>query len=204
MFLVGLTGGIAAGKSSVAELWKQLGATVIDADDLAREAVEPGTKGLASVSAIFGKTVLNEDGTLDRKKLASVIFADPELRNSLEEILHPDIRDLAKIKLDAVDTAIAVYVIPLLVETKSQLPFDLVVTVEAPMDDQIERMVESRSMTRSEAISRISAQATPAERANVADRILNSNQSLSLLLDDARKLFYEISELASKTNVQGQ
>jgi dephospho-CoA kinase len=111
---------------------------------------------------------------------------------------------LAKIKLDAVDTAIAVYVIPLLVETKSQLPFDLVVTVEAPMDDQIERMVESRSMTRSEAISRISAQATPAERANVADRILNSNQSLSLLLDDARKLFYEISELASKTNVQGQ
>ena len=196
MFLVGLTGGIAAGKSSVAETWEQLGATVIDADDLAREVVEPGSTGLERVTEEFGSTVLAEDGTLNRKALAEVVFTDPPKRAALETLLHPLIRALALDKLEAAKTDIVVYVIPLLVETRSDLPFDYIVTVEAPEADQVMRMVESRSMSKEQALSRIQAQAKPAERAQIADRILSSNQSLKLLLKDATRLFAELEKLA--------
>ena len=196
MFLVGLTGGIAAGKSSVAETWEQLGATVIDADDLAREVVEPGSTGLERVTEEFGSTVLSEDGTLNRKALAEVVFTDPPKRAALEALLHPLIRALALDKLEAAKTDIVVYVIPLLVETRSDLPFDYIVTVEAPEADQVMRMVESRSMSKEQALSRIQAQAKPAERAQIADRILSSNQSLKLLLKDATRLFAELEKLA--------
>ncbi len=196
MFLVGLTGGIAAGKSSVAETWEQLGATVIDADDLAREVVEPGSTGLERITEEFGSTVLAEDGTLNRKALAEVVFTDPPKRAALEALLHPLIRALALDKLEAAKTDIVVYVIPLLVETRSDLPFDYIVTVEAPEADQVMRMVESRSMSKEQALSRIQAQAKPAERAQIADRILSSNQSLKLLLKDAARLFAELEKLA--------
>ncbi|MCX6485256.1 MAG: dephospho-CoA kinase, partial [Rhodoluna sp.] len=175
MFLVGLTGGIAAGKSSVADTWEQLGATIIDADDLAREVVEPGSAGLERVTEEFGSTVLSEDGTLNRKALAEVVFTDPPKRAALEALLHPLIRALALDKLEAAKTDIVVYVIPLLVETRSDLPFDYIVTVEAPEADQVMRMVERRSMSTQQALSRIQAQAKPAERAQIADRILSSN-----------------------------
>ncbi len=196
MFLVGLTGGIAAGKSSVADTWEQLGATIIDADDLAREVVEPGSAGLERVTEEFGSTVLAEDGTLNRKALAEVVFTDPPKRGALEALLHPLIRALALDKLEAAKTDIVVYVIPLLVETRSDLPFDYIVTVEAPEADQVMRMVESRSMSKEQALSRIQAQAKPAERAQIADRILSSNQSLKLLLKDATRLFAELEKLA--------
>ena len=202
MFLVGLTGGIAAGKSSVAETWEQLGATVIDADDLAREVVEPGSTGLERVTEEFGSTVLAEDGTLNRKALAEVVFTDPPKRAALEALLHPLIRALALDKLEAAKTNIVVYVIPLLVETRSDLPFDYIVTVEAPEADQVMRMVESRSMSKEQALSRIQAQAKPAERAQIADRILSSNQSLKLLLKDATRLFAELEKLALAKNAK--
>lgn len=202
MFLVGLTGGIAAGKSSVAETWETLGATVIDADDLAREVVEPGSTGLERVTEEFGSTVLAEDGTLNRKALAEVVFTDPPKRAALEALLHPLIRALALDKLEAAKTNIVVYVIPLLVETRSDLPFDYIVTVEAPEADQVMRMVESRSMSKEQALSRIQAQAKPAERAQIADRILSSNQSLKLLLKDATRLFAELEKLALAKNAK--
>lgn len=202
MFLVGLTGGIAAGKSSVAETWEQLGATVIDADDLAREVVEPGSAGLERITEEFGSTVLSEDGTLNRKALAEVVFTDPPKRAALEALLHPLIRALALDKLEAAKTDIVVYVIPLLVETRSDLPFDYIVTVEAPEADQVMRMVESRSMSKEQALSRIQAQAKPAERAQIADRILSSNQSLKLLLKDATRLFAELEKLALAKNAK--
>jgi dephospho-CoA kinase len=202
MFLVGLTGGIAAGKSSVAETWEQLGATVIDADDLAREVVEPGSTGLERVTEEFGSTVLAEDGTLNRKALAEVVFTDPPKRAALEALLHPLIRALALDKLEAAKTNIVVYVIPLLVETRSDLPFDYIVTDEAPEADQVMRMVEIRSMSKEQALSRIQAQAKPAERAQIADRILSSNQSLKLLLKDATRLFAELEKLALAKNAK--
>ena len=198
MFLVGLTGGIAAGKSTVAELWASLGAEVIDADDLARRVVEPGSEGLGQIVETFGAKVLNPDGTLNRGELAKLVFNDFALRKKLESITHPLIRDLAQGLINNSNADIVVYVIPLLVESKSDLDFDYVVTVEAPQPDQLQRMAENRGMSEEEALARIKAQATPAERANVADRILSSNQSLSLLLNDAKVLFKDIERMAKE------
>ena len=202
MFLVGLTGGIAAGKSTVANVWSRLGATVVDADDLAREVVEPGTSGLTQVAQKFGTSVVSVDGSLDRKALADIIFSDATKRTALEETLHPLIRALALKKLEAAESEIVVYVIPLLVETRSDLPFDFIVTVEAPEADQVERMIQSRNMTEEQARSRIRAQAKPAERAQVADRILSSNQSLKLLEKDASKIFSEIQRMSNAKNTE--
>lgn len=196
MYLVGLTGGIAAGKSTVAEIWQALGAEIVDADDLAREVVAPGSEGLAKVVSTFGKSILDAEGNLDRKAIALEVFADATKRKQLEDILHPLIKDLAAQRISNSVSEVVVYVIPLLVETNSSLPFDLVVTVEAPELDQVKRMLESRGMTEGEAISRIRAQASPAERANYADRILNSNQSMNLLAADAKNLYHEILKLA--------
>lgn len=203
MFLVGLTGGIASGKSSVAECWQKLGADVIDADVIAREVVEPGSYGLKKVSEVFGQSVLNADGSLNRKALASIVFASSDSRNQLESIIHPLIRETAQRLIEHSTSAIVVYVIPLLVESKSELPFDLIVTVEAPEPDQVSRMVETRGMSQSEAVARIRSQAKPAERANLADKILNSNQSFHLLLNDATTLWYEIQRLAALKDSNG-
>ncbi len=198
MFLVGLTGGIAAGKSTVADLWQSLGASIIDADELAREVVQPGSEGLEQIVETFGQGVLNADQSLNRTALAEIVFSDFGKRKQLESITHPLIRELAKQRLGSAKTEIVVYVIPLLVESASELPFDFVVTVEAPTGDQLKRMIENRGMTETESLARINSQASAAQRANVSDRILSSNQSLALLLKDATVLFREIESLAKK------
>ena len=204
MFLVGLTGGIAAGKSTVSELWQELGAEVIDADELAREIVHPGSPGLIKIVELFGPITLNEDGSLNRQALASLVFGSVDKRKPLEGITHPLISELAQEKISQSKSSIVVYAIPLLVESKSSLPFDYIVTVEAPIRDQIDRMVTSRGMTRLEAEARIAAQASPAQRANVSDRILSSNQSLKLFLKDARLLWSEIEKLAATKEKEGK
>ena len=198
MYLVGLTGGIAAGKSSVAKRWVELGGHEIDADVLARQALEVGSAGLAKVVEAFGSELLLPDGTLNRQMLAEIVFNSPEKRKELEAIVHPIVRRLAAdalAKLD--DGTIAIYTVPLLVEASVDLPFDLVVTVEAPNDKQIDRMVRNRGLSPQEAAARIASQASAAERANRADVILNSNQSLGRLLDDAEALWQDIERRAA-------
>ncbi len=198
MYLVGLTGGIAAGKTSVAKRWVELGGLEIDADVLARKALDAGTPGLAKVLEQFGSDLLLADGNLDRQKLAEVVFNAPEKRKKLEEIVHPIVRELAAQALaDAPAGSILIYTVPLLVEASVDLPFDFVVTVEAPVDKQVERMVKTRGMTAQQAGARIAAQASAAERANSADVILNSNQTLGRLLDDAEALWNEIERKAA-------
>ena len=204
MYLVGLTGGIASGKSTVANVWDELGATIIDADLLAREVVEPGTVGLERLVAEFGLRILEADGSLNRSALAGIVFDDADKRKTLESIVHPLIQDLSRERISEASSEIVVYVIPLMVETESSLPFDLVVTVEAPEKEQIRRMVEDRQMETSSAVSRIRAQASPAMRAQYADHILNSNQSIDLLKKDARKLFQEIQVLAGKKSQEAR
>lgn len=197
MFLVGLTGGIAAGKSVVSELWTQLGASVMDADILAREVVEPGTQGLEMLVDRFGDAIVMPDGSLNRNALAKMIFDEPLVRKEVESLLHPLIKTRAQERMSALpQSSICVYVIPLLYESGSNLPFDFVVTVEAPEDEQIKRLVESRNLTPYEAIQRIESQAKPAQRANLADRVLSSNQTLDELKSDARKLWVEIESMA--------
>ena len=188
MFLIGLTGGIAAGKSTVASLWESLGATVVDADLLAREAVAPDTEGFRAVSTSF-PTAIDSDGTLNRPKLASFVFNDESKRKELESIVHPIVGSLSRQRIAEATTPIVVYVVPLLVEANANLPFDTIVTVEAPEGEQLARMVKKRGMSVEEAKARIANQASPALRANRANYILNSNQDIELLLRDARKLY---------------
>ncbi len=189
MFLIGLTGGIAAGKSAVAEHWVKLGAIEIDADVLAREVVAKGTLGAKRVESQFGSEYF-VDGELDRKKLGQLVFSNPEKLAELEAIVHPLVKQRARELIAAVpETAIVIYTVPLLVEAQVELPFDSVVTIEAPEDERVKRLVKSRGMTEAEALSRIRAQATPLERATRADHILSSNQSLALLLHDSEVLF---------------
>ena len=198
MYLVGLTGGIAAGKTSVAKRWVELGGHEIDADVLARQALEVGSAGLAKVVEAFGSELLLSDGTLNRQMLAEIVFNSPEKRKVLEAIVHPIVRRLAAEALAKLeDGSIAIYTVPLLVEASVELPFDFVVTVEAPNDKQIDRMVKNRGMSPQEAAARIASQASAAERANRADVILNSNQSLGRLLDDAESLWQDIERRAS-------
>ena len=188
MFLIGLTGGIAAGKSTVASLWESLGATVVDADLLAREAVAANTPGFQAVSEAF-PSAIDEDGSLNRATLANIVFNDESKRKELEQIVHPIVGALSRARITEAKTPIVVYVVPLLVEANVELPFDTVVTVEAPESDQIARMVKHRGMTLEQAKARIANQTSPALRASRANHILNSNQDLELLLRDARKLF---------------
>lgn len=197
MYLVGLTGGIASGKSTVAAAWAELGGIEIDADQLAREVVAPGTPGLKSVLDVFGQNLANE-GQLDRAALGRIVFNDPQKRKTLESIIHPLVKELAKTKIaELPEDSIVVYNVPLLVEAEVDLPFDKVVSVEAPAEKQIERLVSLRKMHPDDAAKRVASQASPVQRANSADVILNSNQDLHLLLKDARRLWQQIEQEAN-------
>jgi dephospho-CoA kinase len=202
MFLIGLTGGIAAGKSTVADLWVSLGAVEIDADVLAREVVEPGSKGLERIRAVFDEEVFDEAGNLDRRALGEIVFNDSEKRKVLEAIIHPLVRERAKSILDTLpQDSIVVYTVPLLVEASVNLPFDAVVSVEAPETNRAERLVNSRGLTLEQAVARIKSQANAIERAARADYILNSNQDIHGLRRDATKLFEQLkaqSEMSAK------
>lgn len=203
MYLIGLTGGIAAGKSTVAKRWAEHGALEIDADQVARDVVEPGTVGLGRVVEAFGTGVITADGELDRKQLAMQIFSDAGKRELLNSILHPLIKERTRQLLSQMPAeSIVVYNVPLLVEAAVDHPFDLVVTVEAPEEEQLRRLIETRGLTESEARNRISAQAKPIERAARADRILNSNQDINLLLRDADSLWRDILKLSTSASAE--
>ncbi|MBD7916979.1 dephospho-CoA kinase [Cellulomonas sp. Sa3CUA2] len=178
---IGLTGGIAAGKSVAARRFGELGAVVIDADVLAREAVAPGSAGLAEVAAAFGPGVLDADGALDRPALARVVFSDAGARARLDAIVHPVVRRLsaeraaAAVALDA--GAVVVHDIPLLVETGQAEDFHVVVVVHAPAVLRVERLVRLRGMTRADAEARVAAQARDEERLAAADVVLDGTGS---------------------------
>ena len=197
MYLVGLTGGIASGKSTVASAWAELGGVEIDADQLAREVVEPGSIGFTRVVEAFGSDVV-KDGALDRQALAAIVFSDEVKRKELEAIVHPLVKDLAAKRVSELpNDSIIIYNVPLLVEGSVDLPFDKVVTVEAPVEKRIQRLMDYRKMSQAEAQNRVAVQASAVERANAADVILNSNQDLQLLLKDARTLWQQIEHEAN-------
>ena len=179
---VGLTGGVASGKSTVAALLRELGAVVVDSDVLAREVVEPGTPGLAAVVEAFGPGVLTADGALDRPALGAVVFGDEAARRRLEAILHPLIRArAAELEAAAPEGTVVVHDIPLLVETDQAGGFDAVVVVDAPDDVRVARVAAGRGMTESEARGRIAAQATREQRLAVADHVVTNSGDLDAL-----------------------
>ena len=180
---MGLTGGIATGKTAVSDLLREHGAVVIDADLLAREAVEPGTPGLAAVVDRFGQQVLI-DGRLNREALGQIVFADPLARRDLERIIHPEVRRLAAtMEAEADADAVVVHVIPLLVETGQQNDFDVLVVVDVDPELQLERLQERTGLDSASARSRIAAQASRQARLAAADVVVDNGATR----DDLRR-----------------
>jgi dephospho-CoA kinase len=190
---IGLTGGIGSGKSEVARLLSSYGALVIDADALAREAVAPGTPGLARVAEEFGREVLRPDGSLDRARLGSVVFADPERLAALNAIVHPYVgRRSAELMAQAPEDAVVVYDVPLLVENHLESAYDVVVVVDASAGTQLARLVEQRGMTVSDARARMAAQATREQRRAVADVVIDNDGDLATLQGQVRRLWEDL------------
>lgn len=203
MVRVGLTGGIASGKSVVSDRLGRLGAVVIDADVLAREVVEPGTTALAAIIGRFGDAVLMREAgdgaaleppTLDRAALGRIVFDDPAARRDLEQIIHPAVRArAAEIESQAPVDAVVVHVIPLLVETGQQDGFDAVVVVDVDQDTQIQRLLSRTSLTVEEAQARIAAQATREQRLTAADYRLDNNGTVGQLEKQVDDLWSKLS-----------
>lgn len=176
---VGLTGGIASGKSTVSAILAELGAVVIDADLLAREVVARGTPGLAAVVEEFGDAVLTPEGDLDRPAMGRIVFGDAGARKRLEAIIHPLVhRRGAELEAEAPGDAVVVHDIPLLAEGGRASSFDAVVVVDSPSEVQVERMVRDRGWSREEAEARIAAQATREERRAIATHVIDNTGSL--------------------------
>ncbi|HEY6812356.1 MAG TPA: dephospho-CoA kinase [Propionibacteriaceae bacterium] len=198
MVRVGLTGGIASGKSLVAADLAARGAVIIDADVLAREVVEAGTPGLAAIIERFGSQVLT-DGRLDRAHLAEIVFADPAARRDLERIVHPAVRARAEELERAADSAaVVVHVIPLLVETGQQGAFDLVVTIDVDHETQIQRIMARNGFSRAEAESRIAAQAAREDRRAAADVVLDNSGNVAQLKDQIDALWAVLTSTAAR------
>ena len=195
---VGLTGGVASGKSSVAAVLRELGAVVVDADALAREVVEPGTPGLAAVVAEFGPDVLTGDGRLDRSRVGAIVFADPARRAALEGIIHPRVRErAAEITAAAPPGVLVVQDIPLLVETGQAASFDAVLVVDVPEEVQVERAMRERGWSEDEARARISAQATCQQRLDAATHVIDNSGTHEDLRRRAAEVFAELTDPVS-------
>lgn len=191
---VGLTGGIAAGKSAVARRLAELGAVLIDADAIARAVVEPGTPGLAAIVEAFGKGILSGDGALDRPALGALVFADGKARETLNSIVHPLVRaEAARLHAEAPEDAVVIQDIPLLVETGQGANFDMVLVVAAPLEERLRRMIQDRGMSEADALARIAAQASDAERAAVADIVIENSGTLEQLRDKVTEIWESLT-----------
>jgi dephospho-CoA kinase len=183
MLLVGLTGGLGAGKSTVARLLADRGAVLVDADELARRALEQGSRAYRQVCDLFGDEVVTASGELDRAAIAATVFSDPERRRALESIVHPEVfRMLAEtVEARRGTDDIIVFDAPLIVETGFQDACDVVVVVTAPVEDRVARAVQDRGMTADQARARIGAQIDDAEREAVADVIIRNDGDVARL-----------------------
>lgn len=193
MLRVGLTGGIASGKSTASRRFEELGARVIDHDVLAREAVEPGSAALADIVRRFGHTII-DNGALNRRELAAMVFGDPAALADLNAIVHPYVQSLGRAadrrgREDGV--GVLVHAIPLLVEAGYGDSFDLVATVAAPEELRMLRLMEGRGMSRAEARARIDAQATDAARAAVADVVLDGSRDVGHLNAQVDRFWFD-------------
>jgi dephospho-CoA kinase len=202
MLLVGLTGGIGAGKSTVAEMLRRRGALVIDADDLARRAVEPGTPGHDRVREAFGDDILTSNGEIDRERLAQVVFAEPEARRRLESIVHPEV---ARLFVEAVDPyrhtdRIVVYVVPLLVERSLGDTFDVIVVVSTEPETRVARLTARRSMGEKDVRDRMSAQLSDRARERAAHVVIRNEGSLEELDQTVGELWNDLEQRAKSAD----
>jgi len=193
---VGLTGGIASGKSTVSAIFRELGAVVIDADELAREVVAKGTPGLAAVVAEFGTGLLTEDGDLDRAAMGALVFNDEAARRRLEAIVHPLVFErIVDLESHAPEGSVIVHDIPLLAESGRGDTFDAVVVVDVPPEVQVARMVRDRGWTEEDALARIAAQAEPEDRRAIATYLVENTGSRDDLRREIERVYAELSSL---------
>ncbi|MFA6299281.1 MAG: dephospho-CoA kinase [Nocardioides sp.] len=187
---VGLTGGIASGKSTVSAILAELGAVVIDADKLAREVVAKGTPGLAAVVEAFGEELLTADGDLDRPAMGVLVFNDEARRRTLEAIVHPLVFErIVELEEAAPEDAVVVHDIPLLAESGRADTFDAVIVVDAPAETQVERMLRDRGWTREDAESRIASQASREDRLAIATYVVDNTGSLEELRRQVEEIY---------------
>ncbi len=193
MLVVGLTGGVGAGKSTVSGLLADHGAVIVDADAIAHAVVEPGTSGFQQIIDAFGDEVLYYDGMLDRKALAALVFRDDVARKQLEGIIHPLVRQQSDLMTAlAEDDAIVVHDVPLLAETGRLDPYDVIVVVDAPENVRISRLLQSRGWDASTAQARINAQANREDRLAIADEVILNTGDLGELKDQVDQLWHRL------------
>ena len=201
MLRVGLTGGIGSGKSTVSERLAELGAVVLDADKAARVVVEPGTPGLAQIAAAFGAGVLAPDGSLDRPRLAEIVFADEAALARLNAITHPLIHEHIRAAEEAASQAggtdlVLVHDVALLAEWGRSKEFDLVIVVDVPAEMQVERLTKQRGMPEAQARARIAAQATRDQRLAIADIIIDNSGTRADLDRRVTEVWSELKQRA--------
>jgi dephospho-CoA kinase len=198
VLLVGLTGGIGSGKSTVARLLDRRGAVVIDADQLAREAIAKGTEGFERVVSVFGTRILGPDGDLDRKALADEVFTDPVMKANLEAIVHPEVGRLFGERVEAYrgTDRVVVYVTPLLAELGLAPAFDIVVVVTASPHLRISRVASERGITPDDVRRRMATQATDEQRAEIAEVLLDNDGTLAELDAQVERLWPELEARA--------
>lgn len=193
MLKVGLTGGIAAGKSEVSRRLAEHGAVIIDADAVAREVVAPGTPGLAEITATFGPEVLDAGGALDRGRLGEIVFADSGLLGKLNAIVHPLVAErMLEIERAAPPDAVVVHDVPLLAENRLADRYDVVVVVDVPGGVQLDRLTRLRGMPEDQARARLGAQASRAQRLAVADIVVDNSGPLADLDAQVKGLWEEL------------
>ena len=198
-YRIGLTGGIASGKSTVANLFAALGVPIVDTDLLSREVVAPGSPLLRQITDHFGMQVQAGDGTLDRQALRKRIFEDPDQRQWLEALLHPAIRELTDARCAAADGPYVIVAIPLLVETGGESRFDRVLVVDCDPDLQVARLMARDGTTRDEALRMLAAQAPRAARLAVADDVIHNDGDLGSLRNQVEQLH---SQYTAKAQAQ--
>ena len=200
MIKVALTGGIGSGKSAAGDFFEDLGAVVVDADQLARDVIERGTDGFDELVATFGDEILT-NGILDRSKLGQIVFADPDARKTLEGIIHPRVAEaFDEIIEDSPDDAVIIYQIPILVETKGQDRFDYVITVEASLENRISRL-KNRGLKGYEIEARMKSQATDEQRAEIADLIFKNDGDLDSLLRQVENVYEDVLLPRARANI---
>lgn len=203
MLRVALSGGIASGKTTVSNAFAELGVPVVDADILSRKVVEPDSEGLSAVVDRFGQTILQTDGTLDRKQLRQIIFSEPTARAELEKIIHPRVRELTRQFLDhqkAIGSAYCIVVIPLLVETSQQQNYDHIVIVDVERQTQIDRLMARDNNSLEQAESILKSQASRKQRLAIADDVISNTETLDDTKKQVKVLHKKLTDLAIKFN----
>jgi dephospho-CoA kinase len=194
VYLIGLTGGIGAGKSTVASLLADLGAVIIDADQVARDVVAVGQPALEHIAEAFGPEILSPDGSLNRPALGSIVFTNESAREKLNAIVHPAVRERTEaLFAGSALNDVVVYDVPLLIEADTKYPYDMVVVAMAPEDVRAERLMTMRGMTESEARSRIEAQASDEQRLAIADVVIDTGGSLEHTREQVENLWRTIA-----------